>query len=133
MKNYIIVSVMCLTLISCSSQTITPDIGSLDLTVTIRPLCPVEPCNRTAVELAAIYESYSLIITSLTTKRVVLEPKVLYNGLNGSVKANRIAVGEYELNIKPENVFTKRGFPKIIKIEKDKITNLVIDIDTGLR
>lgn len=124
---------MFVTLIACSSPTITPDIGMLDLKVTIGPLCPVEPCNKTAVELAIIYESYSLIISSLTTKEVVLESKVLYNGSNGSVKANTIAVGEYELNIKPENVFTKRGFPKIIKIEKDKTTSLVIDVDTGLR
>lgn len=124
---------MFVTLIACSSQTITPDIGMLDLKVSIGPLCPVEPCNKTAAELAVIYESYSLIISSLITKEVVLESKILYNGSNGSVKTNTIAVGEYELNIKPENNFTKRGFPKIIKIEKDKITSLVIDIDTGLR
>lgn len=124
---------MFVTLMGCLSTMISPKTGSIDIKVTIRPLCPVEPCNKTAAELAEIYESYSLIISNLTTKEVVLDSKVLYNGSNGSMKTNTIVVGEYELNIKPENIFTKRGFPKIIKVEKDKITSLMIDIDTGLR
>jgi hypothetical protein len=49
---------MFVTLIACSSQTITSDIVLLDLKLTIGPVCPVEPCNKTAVELTVIDESY---------------------------------------------------------------------------
>jgi hypothetical protein len=116
-------------LIACTSETVTPVTGSLDVKVTIGPLCPVEPCKKTASEFTAIYEAYSFVIT----KAVVLEQKISYNGTNGSFKSNNIAVGDYELNIKPENFFTKRGFPIAVKIEKDKVTNLTIDVDTGIR
>ena len=120
-------------LIACAGETVAPETGSLDIKVTIGPLCPVEPCKKTASEFAAIYEAYSFVITNPTTKAVILEQKLSYNGTNGAFKGNNIAVGEHELNIKPENIFTKRGFPKTVKIEKDKVTSLTVDIDTGLR
>lgn len=133
MKKIAIIGFLWVVILSCSTKTITPDTGSIDIKVTIGPLCPIEPCNKTAAELKSIYESYSFVISNPSSKAVVLEQKLTYNGTNGAMKSTNLAVGEYELNIKPENFFTKRGFPKTIKIEKDKTTSLEIDIDTGLR
>jgi len=133
MKEMGIISFLWAILFACTTKTIVPETGSIDIKVTIGPLCPVEPCNKTTEELKLIYESYSFVITNPKTKMVVLEQKLIHNGTNGLMKSSNIAVGEYELNIKPENFFTKRGFPKTIKIGKDKTTSLEIDIDTGIR
>lgn len=124
---------MLVTLIACSSQTITPDIGSLDLKVTIRPLCPVEPCNRSKEELKQIYESYSFVVSNPVTKNIVSEQKVVFMDVYGRVKLNNLTVGEYELDITPKTIFTKQGFPKMFIIEKNKVTELEISIDTGIR
>lgn len=133
MKKIAIIGFLWVVIFSCSTKTVAPETGSIDIKVTIGPLCPVEPCNKTAAEFKSIYESYSFVISNPTSKAVIIEQKITHNGTNGLMKSTNIAVGEYELNIKPENFFTKRGFPKTIKIEKDKTTSLEIDIDTGIR
>ena len=133
MRAMAIISFLSVCLFACITKTIAPETGLIDIKVTIAPLCPVEPCNKTTEELKAIYESYSFVITNPKDKSVVLEQKLTYNGTNGLLENSNIAIGEYELNIKPENIFTKRGFPKTVKIEKNKTTSLEIDIDTGLR
>lgn len=136
MKTYKVIGfigLLTLFLMACASEVVSPDTGSLEVKVTIGPLCPVEPCNKTAAELKTIYEAYSFIITNSTSKAVVLEQKLTYNGTNGLMKSTNVAIGEYELTISPESFFTKKSFPKTIKIEKDKVTSLEIDIDTGLR
>jgi hypothetical protein len=133
MKNITTIILVLVVIFACSTKTIAPETGSIDIQVTIAPLCPVEPCNKTTEELKTIYESYSFIISNPKDKSVVLEQKLAYNGTKGLMKSSNITVGEYELNIKPDNVFTRKGFPKTIKIEKDKTTSFEIDIDTGIR
>ena len=132
-KIWVLAGLSIIFLMACTSETLAPATGSLDIKVTIGPLCPVEPCKKTAEEFRQIYESYSFVITNPKDKSVVLEQKLSYNGTNGLLKSNSIAVGEYELNLKPESFFTKRGFPKTVIIEKDKTTTMEIDIDTGIR
>ena len=124
---------MFLTLIACSSQTITPDMGSLDLKVTIGPLCPVEPCNRTADDIRKVYEAYTFTVKETKTGKVVLEKTLTYNGTNGVLKSTDMSVGEYELDFSPKSLFTKQGFPRLFNIEKSKTTQLDISIDTGIR
>jgi hypothetical protein len=133
MREIVSISFLWVVLFACSNKTITPDTGSLDIKVTISPLCPTEPCNRPAEDIRKVYETYSFTLTDTKMSKQVLEKQLTYNGTNGLMKSSNIAIGEYELNIKPENFFTKRGFPKTIKIEKNKTTSLEIDIDTGLR
>lgn len=133
MKTIIVLLVWFITLSSCTTEIVSLDTGSLDIKVTIGPLCPTEPCNRPADDIKKVYESYSFVLTNAATKSVILEQKLSYNGTNGAFKSNNLAVGEYEMNINPSNIFTKRGFPKTVKIEKDKTTSLEIDIDTGIR
>ena len=132
-KFFVLLSLSILFLIACASETVLPDTGSLDIKVTIGPLCPTEPCNRPADDIRQVYETYSFTVTDTKTNKQVLEKQLTYNGTNGIMKSTNLAVGEYELNIKPETFFTKRGFPKTIKIEKDKTTTMEIDIDTGIR
>lgn len=124
---------MLVILIACSSQTITPDMGSLDLKVTIGPLCPVEPCNRTADEIRKVYEAYAFTVKDTKTGKIVLEKNLTYNGTNGVLKSTDVLVGEYELDVTPSSIFTKRNFPQTFIIEKGKTTQLNISIDTGIR
>lgn len=124
---------MLATLFACSSQMIIPDIGSLDLKVTIGPLCPIEPCNRTADDIRKVYEAYTFTVKDVKTGKVVLEKTLTYNGTNGVLKSTDMSVGEYELDFTPKSFFTKQGFPRPFTIEKSKTTQLEISIDTGIR
>ena len=133
MKSHIILSTIFLTLIACSSQSITPDIGSLDLKVTIGPLCPVEPCNRNADDIRKVYEAYTFIVKEAKTGKIVLEKTLTYNGTNGLLKSTDMSIGEFELVFSPKSFFNKQGFPRPFIIEKSKITQLNISIDTGIR
>lgn len=118
---------------ACTAEEITPATGSLDVSVSVGPLCPVEPCNISADKIKAVYETYGFVVTNVSTKKVVLEQKISYNGTKGVLKSASIPVGEYEIDITPKNVITSRGFPKTFTIEKDKTTVLDISIDTGIR
>lgn len=134
MKTLMIFGVINLiALLACKTDDITVESGSLDLKVNIGPLCPVEPCTKTAAELKQVYEAYSFTLSNVKDKSIALQQNLSYDGTKGVLKSTNIAVGDYELNIKPENIFTKRGFPKTVTIEKNKVTTLEIDIDTGLR
>lgn len=133
MKNFILFSMILVTLFACSSQAITPEVGSLDLKVTIGPLCPIEPCNRTTDDIRKVYEAYAFTIKDTKTGKVVLEKKLTYNGTNGVLKSTDILVGEYELDVTPSSVFTKKNFPQTFIIEKGKTTQLEVLIDTGIR
>lgn len=133
MKKMTIFGFLMVVMFACSTETIAPEMGSLDIKVTIEPLCPVEPCNKTVEQYRQIYEAYSFIITNVSTKKVIMEQKISYNGTNGLLNATNIEVGEYELDLKPQSFFSKDSFPKTFKIEKDKTTKLEILIDTGIR
>ena len=132
-KIWILLSLLGLILVACVSDVITPDMGALDVKITVGPLCPVEPCNKTKEELKQIYESYSVVLSNDITKNVVSTQKVSSIDTYGEVKMSNLEVGAYELNIKPSSIFTNQIFPKKIKIEKDKTTSLEVDIDTGIR
>lgn len=119
--------------VSCATEDVTPATGSLDVSVSVGPLCPVEPCNISAEKIKAVYEAYGFVLTNISTKKVVLEQKITYNGTKGVLKATTIPVGEYEIDITPKNVLSSKGFPKTVVVEKDKTTVLDINIDTGIR
>lgn len=126
--GFLLVAIM-----ACTTETVAPATGSIDIKFTVEPLCPVAPCNKTKEEFKQIYEAYSIVISNPISKSVISEQKVTFMDNHGEVKLSSLTVGEYELNIKPSNFFTKQGFPKTVKIEKDKTTSLEIDIDTGIR
>jgi hypothetical protein len=133
MKKMTILGFLMVVMFACSTEIIAPETGSLDISVSIGPLCPVEPCKKTAEEIKMIYEAYSFVVKDTKSNTIVLEQKITHNGTNGILNATSIAVGEYELDVKPQTLFTKSGFPKLFTIQKDKTTKLEVDIDTGIR
>jgi hypothetical protein len=133
MKKMAIIGFLLVAFMACTTQTVAPETGSIDIKFTVGPLCPVAPCNKTKEEFKQIYEAYSFVITNPTTKSVISEQKVTYIDNYGVVKLSNLAVGDYEIGLNPVNFFTKKGFPMTVKIEKDKTTSLEIDVDTGIR
>lgn len=129
----LVISFLMVVILACTTEGITPETGTIDIKLTVGPLCPVEPCNRSKEELKQIYESYSFVISNPITKNIVSEQKVVFMDVYGRVKLSNLTVGEYELDITPKNIFTKQGFPKTFVIEKNKVTELEISIDTGIR
>jgi hypothetical protein len=117
-----------LLMLACAGTTIAPEEGSLDIKVSIGPICPVEPCTKTDAEKEQIYAAYSLIITSKTNRLLTYEKKASINSI-----LQTMPVGEYEIDISPKNIFNRNTFPITVKVEKGKITSLKIDIDTGIR
>lgn len=113
---------------SCNNRAVTIEEGTLELQVSIGPLCPVAPCNLTETEKEIRYGAYTLIITNKAQKDISFQKKVTIANIS-----QKMPVGDYEISILPNTIFSGRGFPKDVKIEKDKTTNLVIDIDTGIR
>lgn len=133
MKKMTILGFLIFAILSCANETIAPDTGSLEIKVTIGPLCPVEPCSKSTEQIKQIYEAYSFVVSDTKSKKVVLEPKITHSGTNGFVNAISLPVGDYELDLKPQNPIKEGSFPKPFKIEKDKVTKLDILIDTGIR
>ena len=131
-KKMLVISFLMVVILACTTEGITPETGTIDIKLTVGPLCPVEPCNKSMGELKQIYESYSFVISNPITKSIVSEQKVVFKDNYGGVKSN-LTVGEYELDITPKTIFTKQGFPKTVVIEKNKVTELDISIDTGIR
>ena len=114
--------------------------GTLQGTVTIGPLCPIEPCNLPPERIAQVYQARKVIIYEQSTKR-----KVTQKNLNPS--------GEYVFSLKPDRYIvdisdaqgntlpldlTKRPrigntLPKETDIKASDIAVINFDIDTGIR
>ena len=127
----IIVFFTLVALLSCEKIEI--EGGTLAVNVTIGPLCPVEPCKKTDSEIKTIYESYSLVLTDAVSGTLVQEKNLSYVGTKGYFGLTALEPGNYKLNVKPENIFSKKGFPKDILIESGKTTTVDVSIDTGIR
>jgi hypothetical protein len=129
MKIYVLL--LAVILMGCPAPEPIAEYGSLNLTVNIGPFCNIEPCNKTPEEFKKLYENYSIVISK--SKAIILEQKLTYNGKNGELKVANINVGEYQITISPSDIFTGKGLPKTIVIEKAKDTTLDLIIDTGIR
>lgn len=130
MKSLISVFLL-MVLVGCEKTVM--ETGSLVVNVSVGPLCPVEPCKKTPNEIKLAYEAYSLVLTEAISGTLLVEKPLSYDGTRGTFGISTLEVGDYKLTIKPDNVFSRKGFPKDIKIESGKTTTVDISIDTGIR
>jgi len=100
--------------------------GILRGKVSIGPLCPVEPCPGTTADP---YTSRKVLVSKQTAELLFSIP-ILNDGTFGI----EIPTGTYVLDLS-DCVFLgcQRSLPKSIKIEAGKVTEINIDIDTGIR
>ena len=102
--------------------------GTLKGTVTIGPLCPVEPCSVPRDQIVAAYAARSLLITSKEgtfVQSVTADPDTGY-----SVS---LRPGTYVVDITHQGIGGSPDLPKTVTIRAGETVRLDIDIDTGIR
>lgn len=114
--------------------------GILEGKVTIGPLCPVEPCNLTQQQIAAVYEARKVIVYKKSLLSQIA--KVQLNAVGEfSISLNS---GQYIVDISDANGndlpldLSKRprignALPQEAEIFVDQTTIVDFDIDTGIR
>lgn len=106
-----------------------PKYGSLSGIVTIGPLCPVEPCNLSEDFIKDAYAARKIIIykedSSTTIQTLDINSDHIY-------KTNLLP-GHYVVDINHLGIDHSGDVPKAITILPDKVLQLDIDIDTGIR
>ncbi len=103
--------------------------GFLEGTVTIGPLCPVEPCQISPEQLAAVYAARKVIVYNSDRTSVIKERSLDQNGRYSA----ELEVGKYIVDIKHVGIDRSPDVPTAISIEPGKTVTLNIGIDTGIR
>jgi len=101
--------------------------GALEGTVTIGPLCPVEPCHLTPEQTAAAYTSRNLTVYATDRKTVVRQMPLPGDGRY----AVELDAGTYYVTVKPAGIGELE--PTQVNITANGTTKLDIQVDTGIR
>ena len=118
----------------------TAETGILEGKVTIGPLCPIEPCNLTPEQIAAIYEARKVIIYEKSSLSKIAEIQLNADG-EYSVVLNSgmyiVDVSDANGNALPLDLSQRPQFGNAIPHEAEifsaKTTISDFDIDTGIR
>ena len=114
--------------------------GILEGKVTIGPLCPIEPCNLTPEQIAAIYEARKVIIYEKTSFRKIIEFRLNAEG-EYAVLLNSgqyiVDISDANGNALPLDLSQRPQFgnaiPQEAELFSDQTTISDFDIDTGIR
>ncbi len=127
---------------ACSTDTNNTSLetGFLQGTITIGPLCPVEPCNLTQEQIAAIYEARKVIVYEKSSLNKIVEIQLSANG-EYSVSLNSgqyiVDVSDANGNALPLDLSQRPRFGNAIPQEAEifsyQTTISDFDIDTGIR
>ncbi len=103
--------------------------GTLEGTMAIGPICPVEqighPCNPTP-EMYAAHQVF--VYTSDRTKIIAtLTPDAQGHFFD------KLPVGNYLVDVQHQAIGAVQGAPRVVTIVRDQTTTLTISIDTGIR
>lgn len=102
--------------------------GTLTGTVSIGPLCPVEPCTVTNDRLVAAYAARPITISTpagTAVATVIADPK---SGYVVSLKP-----GTYVIDIRHQGIGGSPELPSTVTIHSGETVRLDISIDTGIR
>ncbi len=118
----------------------TAETGILEGKVTIGPLCPIEPCNLTPEQIAAIYEARKVIIYKKSSLNIIVEIQLTADGeYSVSLNAGQyiIDVSDANGNALPLELSQRPRFgnaiPQEAEIFEDQTTISDFYIDTGIR
>lgn len=132
MKKHLIFLGLLLIVIS-SCQVKSTEKGFLEGKISIGPICPVErvPPDPQCQPTKETFEAYQVAVWNSNKKTIVDK---LNPDLNGNFKAE-LNTGRYVVDFENGQSRLRQGksLPANVLIEKDKITKLDIDIDTGIR
>ena len=102
--------------------------GTLKGTVTIGPLCPVEPCSVPRDQVVAAYAARPLLIMTkggTFVQSVTADPDTGYS--------ISLRPGTYVVDIAHQGIGGSPDLPKTVTIRAGETVRLDIDIDTGIR
>lgn len=127
---------------ACSTDTNSTSLetGFLQGTITIGPLCPVEPCNLPPEQIAEIYEARKVIVYEKSSLSKIAEIQLTADGeYSVSLNAGQyiIDVSDANGNALPLDLSQRPQFgnaiPQETEIFSDQTTISDFDIDTGIR
>ncbi len=103
--------------------------GVLKGTVTIGPLCPVEPCNISPDQLAAVYAARKVIVYNSDRTAEVKEVSLDQNG----GYSTELEPGQYIVDINHAGIDHSPDVPRTVTIVSGQTVTVDISIDTGIR
>lgn len=118
-------------LLLCTACSSTPqETGTLQGHVTIGPLVPVlregEPEPTPAPE---VYAARQIVVFSQDGKKEIARLEINPQGMYSTI----LPVGDYLIDIDHDGMDSASGLPAQVSILANQITQLDIDIDTGIR
>ncbi len=117
---------MLLVLTGCGGATGT---GTLEGTVTIGPLTPVQSENVTPTTPCSVYEARKIVVFSANGQQKLHDVNI---DCQGHYEI-QLAPGTYTVDINHAGIDYAAGLPKQVTITADRTTTLDVDIDTGIR
>ena len=138
---------LCLTLMSgCDEATVFLEaitgegMGTLTGTVTIGPLCPVEPCNLAEDQMARVYEARKVFVYKQSTEALVAQQALSADGKY----LLQLEPGSYIVDVSnsggaalPLDLANRQRLgnatPQQATVNADETTVVDFDIDTGIR
>jgi hypothetical protein len=103
--------------------------GTLEGTVTIGPLTPVQSENVTPTTPCSVYEARKIVVFSANGQQKLHDVDI---DCEGHYRI-QLAAGTYTVDINHSGIDRAAGFPKQVTITADQTTTLDVDIDTGIR
>ena len=103
--------------------------GFLEGTVTIGPLCPVEPCNLTTQQLTDAYAARKVIVYNSERTSAIKELSLDQTGWFHA----ELVEGTYLVDINNTGIDRSTEVPTTIRIKVGETITLNISIDTGIR
>ncbi len=143
-RHSILIIIIFGTLLSLACENATNNItlktGILEGKITIGPLCPIEPCNLTPEQIAAIYEARKVFVYKKSSLSKIAEIQLNADG-EYSVALNPgqyiVDVSDANGNALPLELSQRPRFgnaiPQEAEILEDQTTISDFDIDTGIR
>ena len=99
--------------------------GTVTGRLSVGPLCPVEPCDADPLD----FSSNQVILESSSGQKI---PISLYT--DGTIYSTKVAPGTYQITLKDCTwLGCEQELPKAVTVEADKTTEVLINIDTGIR
>jgi hypothetical protein len=102
--------------------------GTLTGTVSIAPLCPVEPCTISPGQLAAAYAARPIIISSSSGAVVAMVTADPGTGYTVALEP-----GTYRVDVRHQGIGGSLDLPATVTIRPGETARLNISIDTGIR
>ena len=102
--------------------------GTITGTVSIGPLCPVEPCNVTPDQLQTAYAARKILV--FDQNRVLVSTVSI--GADGHY-AVMVPAGKYTIELRPNGIDRSPDVPALVEVSAGGFTVQDIHIDTGIR